>query len=52
MKINDRENAARVRRSLVGFALVAAFLSFAAVAPFLTRASDDETKKDPKSKIV
>ena len=51
MKIKDRDNAARVRRSVFLFALVAAFLSVAAVAPFLTRASD-ETKKDPKSKLV
>ena len=51
MKIKDRDNAARVRRSVFLFALVAAFLSFAAVAPFLTRASD-ETKKDPKSRVV
>jgi prolyl oligopeptidase len=55
MKINDRESAARVRRSVFAFALVAAFLSFAAVAPFLTRADGDTSKSKiayPETKKV
>ena len=44
MKIKDRESAVRLRRSVFAFVLVAAFLSFAAVAPFLTRADGDTSK--------
>jgi prolyl oligopeptidase len=55
MKLNDRENAVRVRRSVFAFVLVAAFLSFAAVAPFLTRADGDTSKSKiayPETKKV
>ena len=44
MNIHDRDSAARVRRSVFAFVLVAAFLSFAAVAPLLTRADGDTSK--------
>ncbi|HEV2836475.1 MAG TPA: hypothetical protein VGW58_14205, partial [Pyrinomonadaceae bacterium] len=52
MNIKDRDRAARVRRSLFAFALVALVLSFAAVAPFLPRAAADTKKDTTKSKIA
>ncbi|HEU4796863.1 MAG TPA: prolyl oligopeptidase family serine peptidase, partial [Pyrinomonadaceae bacterium] len=48
--MNDPNSAARVRRSVFAFVLVAAFLSVAAFAPFLTRADGDT--KSGKSKIA
>ena len=52
MKISGKNTPAHLRSSLFAFALVAIALSVAMVAPFGTRAAYDETKKDPKSKIV
>jgi hypothetical protein len=53
MKTTARQRDARVRY-LSAFALFALVLSLVAVAPFVSHATraDDETKKDPKGKIV